>query len=75
MYIINIVIIILKYSFNLFILVSLWYLLDGSRLFIEKMINYYSLQVLTSNSIIALKGEYEDYSWGYGQNPLDQPIL
>ena len=22
-----------------------------------------------------LKGEYEDYTWGYGQNPLDYPVL
>ena len=22
-----------------------------------------------------LKGEYEDYSQGYGQNPLDYPLL
>ena len=21
-----------------------------------------------------LKGEYEDYTWGYGQNPLDYPV-
>ena len=23
---------------------------------------------------LRLKGEYENYTWGYGQNPLDYPV-
>ena len=26
---------------------------------------------LINSEIDILKGEYEDYTWGYGQNPLD----
>ena len=28
-----------------------------------------------TNLLSILKGEYKDYTWGYGQNPLHNPLL
>ena len=40
--------------------------------------NYHSnikIQVKNQNiEAASLKGEYEDYIWGYGQKPLDYPL-
>ena len=31
-------------------------------------------KVKIKKKLIVLRGEYEDYTWGYMQNPLDYPL-
>ena len=38
------------------------------------ILNYSLYHLFKEIFLCSLTGEYEDYRWGYGQNPLDYPL-